>query len=336
MSATNKSIFITGANGYIAKHIIKQALANGYSVVGTVRSAEKGEALAKLVNSDKFSYEVVEGVDHKGAYDQPLKNHPEVSVLLHTASPVNYYATDPLNETILPAINGVKELFDSIKANAAQIEKVVLTTSVMAIAKIVNFQIIGVNHTEADWSPITIEEGKTDGALAYAASKKFEEQAAWKYVEVEKRNFTLTTVAPTFAVGPQAYDEDASAPASTSGMIAGLLSLTPSGYVYPFAGNFVDVRDVAKAHILGFELDDAQGKRLIAGGENFNFHKTIEVIQKHFPDYKGKLPAVDSTQMPPETPFINNKKTNDTLGFEFIDIESSIIDQLNQFFSAGK
>ena len=43
MSST--TVFVSGANGFIAQHVVKQLLNKGYSVVGTVRSAAKGDSL---------------------------------------------------------------------------------------------------------------------------------------------------------------------------------------------------------------------------------------------------------------------------------------------------
>ena len=54
------TIFVTGATGYIAKHIIKLALQKGYKVIGTVRTSAKGEEVKKLFNNPNFEYEVVE------------------------------------------------------------------------------------------------------------------------------------------------------------------------------------------------------------------------------------------------------------------------------------
>ncbi|ODV86131.1 hypothetical protein CANARDRAFT_6625 [[Candida] arabinofermentans NRRL YB-2248] len=332
MSSTkNTSILVTGANGYIAKHIVKQALNAGYGVVGTVRSVDKGEALAKLVKNDKFSYEVVEGVDYKGAYDEPLKNHPEVTVLLHTASPNNFGAEDPLNETINPAIEGVNNLFDSIKRNAPQVKRVVLTTSIAAIGILQGFSVVGGPYSEEDWNPITIEEGSKDPFSGYFASKKYEEKAAWNYIEEVKPNFSVVTIAPGFAAGPQAFDEDAAAgvQASTSGFVASWLDLTPSSDIPDLDFQIVDVRDVAKAHILGFELDAAQGERLIAASEGFNANVILEIIKKNFPEYKDKLPVTDSNAPKPKSHF-KNDKTIKTLGIEFNKTEKIIVDQLTQ------
>ncbi|ODV86132.1 hypothetical protein CANARDRAFT_196893 [[Candida] arabinofermentans NRRL YB-2248] len=338
MSTTNKTtIFITGANGYIAKHIVKQALEAGYGVVGTVRSTEKGEALAKLVKNSKFSYEVVKSLNHKGVYDQPLKNHPEVTVLLHTASPVDFSAKDPLNETIIPAIEGVESLFDSVKANAPQIKRVVLTTSVTAISAMDGFSTVGGPYTEEDWNPITIEEGSSEPYKAYSASKKYEEKAAWKYIEENKPNFSLVTIAPALCAGPQAFDEEVAAgiQGSTSGIVASWLDLTPSSDIPSLACGIVDVRDAAKSHILGFELDSAQGERFIASSEGFFASDILEIIRKNFPEYKDKLPATDSTNAKPKS-FYNNDKSVKILGIEFNKTEKIIVDQFSQLFTFKK
>ena len=53
------SVFVSGATGYIAQHIVKTLLEKNYKVVGSVRSTEKGEKLKKLLQSANFNYEVV-------------------------------------------------------------------------------------------------------------------------------------------------------------------------------------------------------------------------------------------------------------------------------------
>ena len=63
VSAPAKAL-VTGANGYIAAWVVRTLLDEGYSVLGTVRSAGKGEHLKKIFAShgDRFSVVVVEDI----------------------------------------------------------------------------------------------------------------------------------------------------------------------------------------------------------------------------------------------------------------------------------
>lgn len=42
-------VAVTGANGYIASHLVKQLLERGYRVVGSVRDANNAPSVAHLV-----------------------------------------------------------------------------------------------------------------------------------------------------------------------------------------------------------------------------------------------------------------------------------------------
>lgn len=55
---------VTGANGYVAAWVVRALLEEGYTVIGTVRSADKGEYLKKVFSSygDKFEIKVVEDI----------------------------------------------------------------------------------------------------------------------------------------------------------------------------------------------------------------------------------------------------------------------------------
>ncbi|KAF8000726.1 hypothetical protein HF325_004515 [Metschnikowia pulcherrima] len=170
------SVFVSGATGYIAQHILKSLVAKNYNVVGSVRTAEKGEKLKKLLASDKFSFEVVPDVEPAGAFDEALKKHPEVTVFLHTASPVH-----------------------AIKAHGPQIKNVVVTSSYSAILTASKQSDPSFVATEESWNPITWEEAKTDPQLGYNALKTFAEKAVWDFVKTEKPNFKVNVVNPRFA-----------------------------------------------------------------------------------------------------------------------------------------
>ena len=124
---------VTGANGYIAVWVVRKLLEDGYSVVGTVRSAAKGEHLTKLFAEygAKFEVAVVPDITavskfiskrcilgdltflQDGAFDEVVKG---VELVEHTASPFHLHAKTAA-ELIDPAVRGTTGILNSIKKN---------------------------------------------------------------------------------------------------------------------------------------------------------------------------------------------------------------------------
>ncbi|KAK6462767.1 protein induced by osmotic stress [Scheffersomyces coipomensis] len=329
---SGQSVFVSGATGFIAGQIIVHLLNGGYKVVGQVRSAAKGEVLSKEINSKDFTYEVVEVLEKEGAFDQALINHPEVTIFLHTASPVSFAQDEHEKNTLIPAINGTKNVLQSIKNVAPQIKKVVITSSVVAAASFA--QLADPNYVggEDSWSPITYEQAKSsDAPTAYAGSKKFAEQAAWDFIKQENPSFTLTTVLPSYVFGPQAFESGVKDLNHSAEFLVGALKLTKDSKVPTAESICVDVRDVAKAHIIAIENEDAVGKRIVISNNRFAYTNFIDIIRRNFKEYSDKLPEVSL----PSDYFAHYNRFQDTesrkiLGFEYIDLEKSVVDHIAQ------
>ncbi|ABN66969.1 protein induced by osmotic stress [Scheffersomyces stipitis CBS 6054] len=325
------SVFVSGATGYLAQQIIALVLSKGYKVVGSVRSEEKGANLKKLYGDD-FSYEVVKVLEQKGAFDEALKKHPEVTIFLHTASPVTFEVEDTEKEILIPAINGTKYVLQSIKDVAPQITRVVYTSSVVAMSVPEELGSPDVVLSEASWSSLSYEQSKTHGVLAYFGSKQFAERAAWEFVEQEKPNFALSTVNPVYIFGPQAKDEEVKGTLNLSAeMVNSVLKLNKDDDVPATTGTFIDVRDVAKAHLAAFEKDEAKGERLLLSNTRFNGQTLLDVVRKNFPQLADKLP-VGKPHSDDFSAFKewNDKKTKKILGFEYFDFETSVVDSIKQ------
>jgi nucleoside-diphosphate-sugar epimerase len=92
-------VLVTGASGYLAAHIVKQLLEQGYRVRGTVRSLKdekKVAPLRNLVENPKHPLELCEAnlLDENG-WIAAVKG---CMFVLHTASPVPSYVPDDENE----------------------------------------------------------------------------------------------------------------------------------------------------------------------------------------------------------------------------------------------
>lgn len=325
------TVFVSGATGFIAQHIIKQLLEKNYHVIGSVRSTEKGDLVGKLFNSPNFSYEIVEAIDNPHAFDSALEKHPEVDVFLHTASPATFESDNLEKNVLKPAIDGTKNVLSAIHAHGKNIKKVVVTSSITALVNLRKPITSTVN--EQSWNDITWEQALSNGLSAYAGSKTYAEKAAWEFVELNKPTFTLTTVNPVYVFGPQAYDSSAKGTLNVTNMIViSNLRLKEGDQVPDTVGSFVDVRDVARAHIAAFEKD-AANKRLLVTTDTFNSQKILNVINKRFPQLNLLKGDPENTKVPN---FLDNSESQKIIGSKAIDFETSIYDTVKQYLDNNK
>ncbi|KAG2734929.1 hypothetical protein G9P44_001143 [Scheffersomyces stipitis] len=331
------TVFITGATGFVAQNTIVELLSRGYSVVGSVRSEEKGEKL-KTYFGDNFQYVVVAGFENKGAFDVALKQHPEVTVFLHTASPVSFGTEDLERDVLIPAIEGTRNALQSVHEHAPQVKRVVITSSAVTLSNFSDVSDPKFKANEDLWYGVTYEEGSKDPSIAYTASKVFAEKAAWEFVETNKPNFSLSTILPPYVFGPQAQDESAKGQLNISAeFVAAVYRLSKIDKVPEVFGPFVDVRDVAKAHVIAFENDEAKGKRIITYSGRFHSQTILNIIRDNFADLRDKLPVgIPSNGDVSESVAWDDQKSKKILGFEFIDIEKTVIDTVNQLIRANK
>ncbi|CAZ83652.1 unnamed protein product [Tuber melanosporum] len=88
-TTTKPKVLLTGANGYVAAHVLKQLVEANYHVTGTVRSEEK----ANLSRSFNPEYEgsvrfiVLPDFTKQESWDQIFKE-TEYDYVVHTAAPL--------------------------------------------------------------------------------------------------------------------------------------------------------------------------------------------------------------------------------------------------------
>lgn len=323
------TVFVSGATGYIAQHIVNNLLQSKYKVIGSVRSTEKGEGLKKSFNDPNFSYEVVKSIGDSHAFDSALEKHPEVEVFLHTASPATVEKDNFEQNVLMPAINGTKNVLSAIEAHGKNVKNVVITSSVTALVNLRKPITSKVN--ENSWNDITWEEALKDGLSAYAGSKTYAEKAAWLFMDEHKPQFSLTTVNPVYVFGPQLFDANAKGTLNvTSEMILAPLRLKEGDPFPPTMGSFVDVRDAAKAHCIAFENPDAAGKRILVDSDTFNFQRILNVYNDKFPGKVAVKGDPEKTTMPG---FLDNTASRKILGFQPIDFETCVYDSVKQYLA---
>lgn len=336
------SVLVTGSSGYIAQHIVNELLKKDYNVIGTVRTQAKGETLSKLFNNKKFSFEVTGGLENENCFDDVFKKHKDsIKIVIHAASPVTFNVEDVQKELLDPALAGIRGILNSIKTYAGNsVEKFVLTSSIAAVYNILGRKPLTI--TEESWNDISKEEALMNGMLGYTASKTYVEEYAWKFYKENKANksikYVMTTVNPAMVLGPQAFDESVNASEdrklrSSSEIINVILYSGPTAQLSPqFFSNFIDVRDVAKAHLVAFEDKNAFEKRLVLSKEPFSQQSIGNIIYTNFESLRYVLPKPSNEPLDNSMNFntYDFSKTEKIFDFKYIDLETSVIDSVKQ------
>jgi nucleoside-diphosphate-sugar epimerase len=197
-------VLLTGASGFIAAHILDILLRNGYSVRGTVRSQEKADTISQehAQFKDQLEFAIVEDIAVPGAFDKAVVSDPPFDAVLHTASPFHFRVTDPESQLLKPAIQGTKGILESVSKYAPSVKRIVITSSFASIIHPERGNWPDKVYSEADWNPITYDEGLRDPPSGYRASKKLAEKTAWDFVAENNVNFDIVTINPPLVLGP--------------------------------------------------------------------------------------------------------------------------------------
>lgn len=333
---TNKPICVTGASGFIAAHIVEQLLSKGYQVRGTVRNADNRQKYQYLYDLDRtnkrlelVSANLLEAEGFKSAV-------AGCEYIIHTASPYALNVKDPKKDLLDPAVNGTRFLLDAAM-NCSEIKRIVLTSSVAAIT---DSPALDKVLTESDWNSKSSLKRNP-----YYYSKTAAEQEAWRIVKTEKPLFDLVVINPFVVIGPS-YTPKLN-PSNQilvdilTGQYPGIMNLT---------WGMVDVRDVAKAHILAMENEGASGRYLCAN-RTITMKNLVELLSNLEPN-NSQVPKFNLVSRPGNLLIrfasyfqpsgvgsylrthigkglkFDNGKIKRELGIKFIDLEKSIRDTI--------
>ncbi|OQE41845.1 hypothetical protein PENCOP_c004G06626 [Penicillium coprophilum] len=330
-------VLLTGGSGFIAAHIVDILLQHGFDTVVTVRSEEKGKRIIEAhpdVSKEKLSYVIVKDVAKDGAFDEAVKSSPPFDYVIHTASPFHFNVQDPVKDFLDPAIKGTTGILKAIKDYAPTVKRVVITSS---FAAIVNGKQHPKVYSEKEWNPLTWEEA-LDHSQVYRGSKTFAEKAAWAFVEKEKPNFDIATINPPLVFGPVVHYLNSLETINTSNQrMRNLIQGQMKEKIAP-TGNFlwVDVRDVALAHVRAIEVAEAGGQRFFVTAGFFSNKKLADIIRETHPQLESTLPPADSPSDFPENIYeIDNTKSQKVLGLNYRPLKQTVSDTVDSLLAVG-
>ncbi|KAF2635894.1 NAD(P)-binding protein [Massarina eburnea CBS 473.64] len=351
MSAFTGTVLLTGANGFVASHILRGLVERNYHIVATVRSPAKAEELIKLHPTWKsnitFSY--VTNITAPGAYDPVFENHA-FDYIINNASPLNFSATEIEKEVIDPAVQGTKGLIASAhKGGGPSLKRFVQLGSSVAIQdEFEDTSKPGKPYTEADWNPVTAEyaiENK-NAVAGYNVSKKLSERAVWNFMEENKPAFDLVVINPDIIIGPMLQHVPGPRNVNETNTFA-VYNFLNGTYTdidkvkFPFY-HFVDVRDVALAHILAMTTPDAGGKRVILVSGSISPQLVVNAIRKNFPELRDRIVEGHPEQEQPPGLNPTGWDTRRSLelfgsqGFGYKALEDSVVDTVRSLLELEK
>ncbi|GGI83754.1 dihydroflavonol-4-reductase [Polymorphobacter multimanifer] len=272
-------VLVTGASGYIAGFAIRQLLAEGWTVRGTLRDLKRAAEVRAAVGSDDIELvaanlmadagwaEAMAGIDH----------------VLHMASPLPDGEPKNPDDLIVPARDGALRALRA--ARDAGVKRLVMTSSTAAICY-GGPPKNGVAFTEADWTDVSGRD-----AYAYIKSKTIAERAARDWVAedgvaAEGGALEFVTVNPSLVLGPLLGKDYSPSLQVVKKLLDGDLPGLPRlGFAV------VDVRDLADLHIRAMVTPGLHGERFMGSGEWMWLEDVAAVLKSRLGADAAKVPT---------------------------------------------
>ncbi len=216
-----------------------------------------------------------------GSFDNAAK---DCSAIIHMASPFTLHFKNAKKELIVPALEGTKNVLRA--ANKTQtVKKVILTSSVAAIYGD-NIDMYELNISE--FTEKNFNYSSSASHQPYSYSKTIAEKEAWKIYNNQDQ-WELIVINPSFVMGPSLTNRSRSESLRfMTDLLTGKYFLGAPDLMF----GFVDVRDVAKAHIIALENKNTKGRNILAE-RTINVYELSKIIKKLY-GKKYKLPLMQT------------------------------------------
>lgn len=260
-----EKVLVTGSTGFIGLHCIHQLIEKGYSVNGTLRSKSREEEVRSLLKKANLSDANLSLYECDLMSDDGWEKAIDgCDYVLHIASPFINGLPDHEDDLIKPALTGTQRILE-LSATNPQIKKIIITSSFAAVGDTFNGQTV---FNESDWS-----DPNNNKISAYNKSKTLAEKSAWDFME-SNPSFKLTVINPVGVIGPMLSDDIGTSNLFVKKILDGSTPGNPGLHI-----GFVDVRDVARAHVDSIKNEKSNNKRIILSKDEIWVSELSEILR---------------------------------------------------------
>jgi len=196
-------------------------------------------------------------------------------------------------------------------------------------------------YDENDWS-----DPENPAIDHYSKSKTLAEKAAWDFIENEGHPFEFTVINPALVIGPTLSGDLGESNKAIQMVATGKMPVA-----VPLQFGYVDVRDVAAAHILAMENPSSNGERFALAEKDLWYKDVSKLLRENgfdkapkisVPTWAAKIIANFSKELKLALPYLgrvrsvkNTSKAKDILGWNPRPAEESILELANQIKEMG-
>lgn len=338
-------VMVTGGTGYLGSWVVKGLLERGYTIRLAVRNKSDRSKVDHLISLEQKAPGTLECWEadllREGSFDAMASG---CGYVIHMASPFTLRFTDPQRELIDPALKGTQNVLRAATLSGS-VKKVVLTSSVAAIHG------DNIDMKESGLREFTEDQFNYSSSLAhqpYSFSKVVAEKEAWALCHAQQQ-WQLVVINPSFVMGPPMNkNTNSESIALMKDLLTGKYRMGAPDLMF----GFVDVRDVAQAHILAMENDRAEGRYLLVEKvwSIYDFSNMIKhIFGKKYPLPRMKAPKFLVSLFAPSfgltrkfvqrnvghTIRLNSSKSRQQLHLAYTPMEKTIKDMVTRMEELG-
>ena len=312
-------VVLTGASGFLAKHVARRLLAEGYRVRATLRTpAREAEVRAAVLPGlapeagERLGFATCD-LGSDAGWDAAMAG---AQALVHTASPFPLEQPRDPEVLVRPAVDGARRALRA--AAGAGVARVVLTSSSVAVVS----PGATTPQDERDWA-----DPDAPRIRPYERSKILAERAAWALAG--ELGLALTVINPGLILGPLLDATSGTSVGIVARILAGRDPMMPD-----LRFETVDVRDAAEAHLRALARPESAGERVLAVAGPLSMpemarvlkatHPSRRIATRRAPDWLIRALAVVQADLRPALPMlgrsaaVSNAKAKALLGLDFI------------------